>query len=395
MLLPSTICDQCGQQSGDTILPVGLTSSLILTDLVNSPGSTTSVKMATANEVPTQEDETTRVNTLLHQIASQSHFEERYDVRATLDVGGMGHILRAYDRILRREVAIKMMRDSDEDGVTSPAVRGQFLKEARIGGRLLHPNVLPVFDLGVNQSGQIYFTMRLVDGASLQHSLDALDKGVLTRLITFPLHKIVGAFVRACHGIDYAHQNQIIHLDIKPQNILVSGFSEVFVIDWGLARVDEFDDTEQLIDLYRGHPSNENTTSRTFFNGPVVGTPAYMAPEQARGDSGSYNPSTDVFGLGGVLYFVLYGIPPNRGDSAFSKLRESMVAKQPGKLRQGILPRGLRIQAAHQEAIHALESICLRALELDQEKRYPDVEKLIIELDDWLNTSSGMLNANQ
>lgn len=187
------------------------------------------------------EAEAANVERLLGQIAAQSHFEERYELRGTLASGGMGRIYRAYDRILRREVAVKMMRESH--GPETAAIRGQFLKEARVGGRLLHPHILAVFDLGVSRSRQIYYTMRLVDGASLQHCLDSLDKGVATKFVSYPLRKIVEALVRACHGVDYAHQNGVIHLDLKPQNILVSGFNEVFVIDWGLARVDEVDDT--------------------------------------------------------------------------------------------------------------------------------------------------------
>src|SRR5262249_48613306 len=120
------------------------------------------------------EDDAAKVERLLGQIAAQSHFEERYELRGTLASGGLGRVSRAYDRILRRELAIKMMHESV--GSETAAIRGQFLKEARVGGRLLHPHILAVFDLGVNRSGQIYYTMRLVDGASLQHCLDSLDR---------------------------------------------------------------------------------------------------------------------------------------------------------------------------------------------------------------------------
>src|SRR5262249_23559860 len=142
----------------------------------------------------------------------------------------------------------------------TPAGRGQFLKEARIAGRLLHPNVLPVFDVGVNRRQELYYTMRLVRGASLRRSLDAVGTGCATNLVSFPLDKVVRAFQRACQGVDYAHLNNVLHLDLKPDNILVSGFDEVFVIDWGLARADEEDDTERLVDLYRDRRADEFTT---------------------------------------------------------------------------------------------------------------------------------------
>jgi eukaryotic-like serine/threonine-protein kinase len=303
----------------------------------------------------------------------------------------MGQIYRAYDRILRREVAIKMMRDSlgiDQDDV--PAIRGQFLKEARIGGRLLHPNVLAVFDLGVNRSGHIYYTMRLVDGASLQHCLDALDKGVVTKLISYPLRKLIEAFVAACQGVDYAHQNGVIHLDLKPHNILVSGFNEVFVIDWGLARVDEVDDTEVLADLYQNRATNLNTSSATgVFEGRVVGTPGYMAPEQSRGDIRAFDAATDVFGLGGILYFILYGKAPNQGGSVKEVLDASAEPKTKGQLRQGILPRGQRVRKEARAAIEALEMICLKALAVDPRARYQDAEQMIVDLNEWLAHTPG------
>jgi serine/threonine protein kinase len=333
---------------------------------------------------PTGDDES-RVDGLLSLIASQSHFEERYEVRETLASGGMGKVLRAFDRVLRREVAVKMMRD---ELASSPAnVRGQFLKEARVGGRLLHPNILAVFDLGVNKLGRIYYTMRLVDGASLHHCLEALGKGAVTKLITYPLRRVVESLVGVCQGIDYAHQNGVCHLDLKPQNILVSGFNEVFVIDWGLAKIDDINDTEELADLYRSgsNSSDTATASKTVGGaGRVVGTPGYMAPEQVRGEFHCFDATTDVYGLGGVLFFILYGESPNRGRRADEIMAASCQPKQRGKLREGILPRGRRVNKEARSAIDALEAVCLKALEVDPKDRYPNVEAMLVELSEWL-----------
>jgi serine/threonine-protein kinase len=295
----------------------------------------------------------------------------------------MGQICHAYDRIIRREVAIKMMRESYGHGTA--AIRGQFLKEARVGGRLLHPHILAVFDLGVNRSGQIYYTMRLVDGDSLQRCLDSLDKGA--GLVSTPLRKIVEGMIKVSHGVDYAPQNRVIHLDLKPNNILVSRFNEFFVIDWGLARVDEQDDTEQLVDLYRS--TSESSIINPLDDRRQVGTPAYMAPEQAEGDYQSFDASTDVYGLGGILYFILYGQPPNQGKSLQEVMAASYAPKKKGKLRQGILPRGQRVRKEVQDAIDALEAVCLRAIEPDKMKRYPDAEKMLVELNEWLSNAPG------
>jgi serine/threonine-protein kinase len=377
--VPCAACQHCGHAIHATLEPT-LTQP-------TPPQAEASPVTPPPVEDKAQDDEAAKVDRLLGQIASQSHFEERYELRGVLASGGMGQVHRAYDRILRREVAVKMMRDDSSSWVT-PAIRGQFLKEARVGGRLLHPNILAVFDLGVNRAGHIYYTMRLVDGASLQHSLDSVAKGVVTQFISYPLRKIVESLVGACQGVDYAHQNGVIHLDLKPQNILVSGFHEVFVIDWGLARVDEVDDTERLLDLYGDRSTPGNTEANTgAFGGRVVGTPGYMAPEQAQGDYGSFNATTDVFGMGGIIYFVLYGAPPNQGGHGAERLSAISVPKQRGKLRQGILPRGRRVSREAQRAIDSLQAICLKALEVDQQQRYPDIEKMIVDLNEWLSTT--------
>lgn len=378
--LPSDACRECGHLIASTLDPYATKTS--------PPDGEDEPKTTEPATAPSQEDEGVKVEKLLGLIAAQSHFEERYELRGTLASGGMGQIYRAYDRILRREIAVKMMQSNSHGSGVTPAIRGQFLKEARVGGRLLHPNILSVFDLGVNRSGQIYYTMRLVNGASLQHCLDSVDRGVVTKLVAYPLRKIVEAFVGACQGVDYAHQNGVIHLDLKPHNILVSGFHEIFVIDWGLARVDEVDDTDQLVDLYRDGSKTGNTASNTgVFGGRIVGTPGYMAPEQARGDYRTFDATTDVFGLGGILYFILYGKAPNQGSHVGELLQASLLPKRKGKLRQGILPRGQRIRNEAQQAIEALETICLKALEIDRNNRYQDAEKLIVDINDWLTTT--------
>lgn len=317
---------------------------------------------------------------LLDGIASQSHFEDRYELRGLLGGGGMGEVHRAFDKILQREVAIKMMA-AHVGG--APEVRGQFLKEARVGGRLLHPNVLAVFDVGVNRDRRIYYTMRLVDGASLHSCLQGIEKGVATKFISFPLIRVVEALLGACQGVDYAHQNGVIHLDLKPQNILVSGFEEVFVIDWGLARVDDVDDTERLVDLYRGAAPTTHDQHTVAYGNRVVGTPAYMAPEQTEGRVGQFDARTDVYGLGGILYYILYNQPPNRGPTVDQMFLASRRPKVPGKLRQGILPRGERVRQKVLDAVEALAAICLKALDPDPSNRHADVEELIIELGEW------------
>lgn len=381
----STLCVACGQVEEDTGTGTVLRP-------VSDPNRTPSEPPSTPSA---SGPDAIRVETLLKKIAAQSHFEERYDLQEKLAAGGMGEVFRAFDHVLRREVAIKMMRPGMDGSHSDVAVRSQFLKEARIGGRLLHPNVLSVFDLGVNRQGQTYYTMRLVDGASLQHCLEALERGAVTRLISYPLKKLVEVFVRACQGVDYAHVNGVLHLDLKPHNILVSGFNEVFVIDWGLAKVDQEDDIDGLIDLYRTSVNDDLTASNTMAFGRVVGTPAYMAPEQAQGRVADFSTATDVFGLGGILYFILYGRAPNAGHKHYEILHETVTPKTKGKLRSGILPRGQRIRREIVEVVQSLEAICLKCLALDLRERYATAEELIVDLNEWLTVHAVRAGLNE
>ena len=356
---PTGRCQACGHPLTLALQP-GCT--LVEPESPQAEASTREFEDRRAATRPAAEEDEGKVDVLLRHIAGQSHFEERYELKGLLASGGMGEVHRAWDHILRREVAVKMMSGERDESKTA-ALRGQFLKEARVGGRLLHPNILAVFDLGVNRSGQIYFTMRLVDGASLQHCLDALAKGVLTRLVAYPLRRVIETFTSACQGVEHAHRDRVLHLDLKPHNILVSGFNEVFVIDWGLAKIDDVDDVETLIDLYRDRGNHHITASMTgAFGGHVLGTPAYMVPEQAIGATEQYNETTDVYGLGGVLYFLLYGEVPNGGTTLPQILAASSQPKVKGKLREGILPRGRRVKKETLEAVEALEPICLKAL---------------------------------
>jgi serine/threonine-protein kinase len=296
----------------------------------------------------------------------------------------MGIVRRARDRILRRDVAIKMMKDQLAGSPESEAVRGQFLKEARVGGRLLHPNILSVFDLGVNREEKIYYTMRLVNGDSLQANLNALEMATASKLVPFPLRMIVQKLlVGICNGVDFAHQSGVLHLDLKPANILVSGFEEVFVIDWGLARVDDLDDSERLADLYRDSAPPDTASATSLIGGRVLGTPGYMAPEQSIGDMLKLNEGTDVYGIGGILHFILYGAPPNwYGRPPATAAQAGLRPEQ--KLRPAILPRGHRILPQVQASLTHLRAICQQALEVDPTRRFRTVEALLVDLNEWL-----------
>jgi serine/threonine-protein kinase len=204
--------------------------------------------------------------------------------------GGMGRIHPATDRNLLRHVALKRL---DKELAKEPFYRDGFVAEAQMTGQLEHPNIVPVHELAIDPSGVPYFTMKLVQGVSFEHWLrdPARPLGSTERL-----EEGLDVFVKVCDAVAYAHHRGVIHRDLKPENIMVAGFGQVYLMDWGLAR------------LTRTRPAS-GKSAQMEAPGPV-GTPGYMAPEQARGNPAEMDERSDVFGLGAVLYQIVCGKTP-------------------------------------------------------------------------------------
>ncbi|MFL5342795.1 MAG: protein kinase domain-containing protein [Gemmataceae bacterium] len=224
----------------------------------------------------------------------------RYRLVRELARGGMGAVYRGYDRELKRETAIKVLlaRHLDE-----PDQVRRFYDEAWIAGQLQHPGVVPVYDLGRLADGQPYFIMKLVEGRTLAELLRQRAAPNQDR------PRLLKIFEQICQTMAYAHSRGVIHRDLKPSNVMVGEFGEVQVMDWGLARI-----LAQTPGEAASRPAGERRLQRDpsatlSWAGAVVGTPAYMAPEQARGEM-DLDERCDVFGLGAILYEILTGRPP-------------------------------------------------------------------------------------
>jgi eukaryotic-like serine/threonine-protein kinase len=250
----------------------------------------------------------------------------RYELLEKIAQGGMGAVLRARDRTLDREVAVKVLQDRFKAG---SLMARRFVDEARIAGQLQHPGIPPVHDLGTLPDGRPFLAMKLIKG----RTLDALlrdragpddDRG-----------RFLAAFEQVCQGVAYAHAHRVIHRDLKPLNVMVGAFGEVQVMDWGLAKVltdqpasapePPSGSDEQLVTEIRAGRDEESSETQA---GSVLGTPAYMAPEQAVGAIDQIDARSDVFGLGAILAVVLTGRPPFVADSA----EEARVLAARGKL---------------------------------------------------------------
>nr|MBA3845304.1 serine/threonine protein kinase [Planctomycetota bacterium] len=255
-----------------------------------------------------------------------------YQIIDEIGRGGMGVVMRARDPALKREVAIKILRP---ESYAKPHRRMRFVREAQITGQLEHPGVVPVHFLGRNQAGQEFFAMKLVRGRTLEEVMAPKGSPVRARRLSI--------FERVCETVAFAHANRILHRDLKPANISVGAHGEVWVLDWGLAKhldtpdeaptADEIDDADDASEAASpatpAGPSARRSTTRTGSTlkvtqaGRVLGTPEYMAPEQASGEP--VDERADVYALGALLYHLLVGTPPCVGKDTRDTIR--LVAK--------------------------------------------------------------------
>jgi serine/threonine-protein kinase len=246
---------------------------------------------------------------------------ERYQLFGEIARGGMGAILKGRDPDLGRDLAVKVLLEGHRG---KPELVRRFVEEAQIGGQLQHPGIVPVYELGTFADRRPYFTMKLVKGRTLAALLHARNSP------QDELPRFLDIFEQVCQTVAYAHARGVIHRDLKPANVMVGSFGEVQVMDWGLAKVLK---EGGVADERPAPPEPEASVIRTVRSksdvddsqpGSVLGTPAYMAPEQAGGHVEDVDRRADVFSLGSILCEVLTGQAPYTGRTAAEVLRKAM-----------------------------------------------------------------------
>lgn len=235
---------------------------------------------------------------------------EKYAVGDELGTGAMKLVRRTLDKNAARDVALAVMLDP----AARPKKVSRFVREARITAALEHPNIVPIYDIGVDEAGKPYFTMKLLGGETLHSILQRLNEGNADYKKRYPLNRLLRIYLSVCNAVSFAHSRGVIHLDLKPANIQVGDFGEVLVLDWGLAKVLQKDPAQFPHRLELGEGLREIPKE-----GVVRGTPGFMGPEQARGEYASLNEQTDIFALGAVLYTILKCKPPSKNTNSTAK----------------------------------------------------------------------------
>jgi len=262
--------------------------------MVDGPDDREHTTLATptkvADEAPSTINERRGAEPRPQQRAVTTLGADRYELLETLGRGGMGEVLVARDEQLGREVAVKRMLQA----APSVAAIERFLREARVQGRLDHPAIVPVHELGRDVAGLPFFVMKKVSGTTLADIIKADDSS------RFPRQRLLRAFVDVCLAVEFAHVRGVVHRDLKPANIVLGEYGETYILDWGIAKVTGDDTVGAFADVDSG--SGENATVA----GTVIGTPGYIAPEQVRGAT-DIDPRADVYSLGCTLFEILAG----------------------------------------------------------------------------------------
>lgn len=246
----------------------------------------------------------------------------RYEVGYSFNQGSMGAIHGALDRNLGRNVAMKVIL-GDGDPPREQLLR--FVREAQVMGQLDHPNIVPIYELGVNDQNQLFYTMKYVKGMTLDFVLKRIRRGDSEIIAKFPLAQLLTVFQKICEAVAFAHSKGIIHRDLKPENIMLGEFGQVLVMDWGLAMIlgQRDEETELASTGETGAAVEPQKLSGTIL-GDIMGTPQFMAPEQAAGKNTELDERADVFALGGILYNILTLRAPLTGSSLHELLYKNI-----------------------------------------------------------------------
>ncbi|MBI3877338.1 MAG: protein kinase, partial [Verrucomicrobia bacterium] len=349
------------------------------------------------------------MNTDLHNvIPDELRGAQAYRFGDIIARGGMGAVLKAEDEKLNRTVAMKVVLRGTQ---ASPESLRRFIQEAHVLGQLEHPNIVPIHELAVDSVGQPYYTMKLVHGVTLRDVLQGIHAGDAATIKRYPLDQLLVVYQKVCDAIAFAHSRGVIHRDLKPDNIMLGNFGEVLVMDWGLAKIlpgspiahvasaqAEFapdSSSEMAFGEAPARNIGDSLADAMTLEGEVMGTPHFMAPEQAEGRIHDLDERTDVFSLGGILYSILTLSRPVTGSTlqeVLSNIRRGYIAPPALYNKVRTAPKAAERYTAddaepmleHAKLRHlpdgrvpdALSAVVMKAMAVAPSRRYQNVAEL-------------------
>ncbi|MBP9891919.1 MAG: protein kinase [Planctomycetes bacterium] len=311
----------------------------------------------------------------------------RYEIKREFARGGMGRILLSRDLDVGRDVALKELLPELVSGGTRLGTRAmgsagggetdetgeRFLREAKVTGQLEHPNIVPVYEIGERDDGNVYYTMKYVRGKTMAARLREIrkDDSLSEEQKNAERLKLLDAFVAMCNAIAFAHSRGVIHRDIKPENVMLGDFGETMLLDWGLARVKnqrDFAVKNKPKERNISDSLRESADASKTQDGYIIGTPAYMPPEQGRGDQEEVDEKSDIYSLGSVLYEILAGTPPYEGPTAGLVL-QAMLTSAPAP-----------ISGKNRYAPPELLAVCEKAMAREKKDRFKSAMEISLQV---------------
>ncbi len=290
--------------------------------------------------------------------------------------GGLGVVYAADDENLGRRVAVKFPRRRSPGSIEQM----RLAREAEITGRLEHPGIVPVYAQGLTDDGRPCYVMPFIDGQTMQESIREFHKSIEGQAVANPyetlaFRKLLQQFVAVCNAVAYSHEQQIIHRDIKPGNIMLGQFGETFLLDWGLAKSIANNGGNHRAGREKspsaGRFESESLPEQTL-PGQQIGTPAFASPEQVTGNVGQHDQRSDIYSLGATLYCILVGKGPIHSGDLTSSKSASVLRRVP---RPGEIARSVPC---------ALEAICLKAMAFEQDDRYQSAKQMANDVELYL-----------
>ncbi len=298
----------------------------------------------------------------------------RYEATKLLGAGGMGEVVLVRDHDIDRRVALKRLLPD----MTHPTILARFVDEIRTVGRLEHPNIVPIHDVGVDELGRYFFVMKYVEGETLENIIEKLAAGDPAYTAKYSVEVRIELFLGLLHALEYAHAQGVVHRDIKPANVMVGRFGEVVLMDWGIAKplAEKRDAAAGAEGALGAHGDGEGERARMYTTrvGSLIGTPAYMAPEQARGDNDKIDVRSDLYSAM-VLFHELIGLKHYLSDKeTLQALLAGVTTEELGFFK--ILGMKYPLALPPAELIHLFE----KGLQKDPAKRFQSAAELIAKL---------------